>query len=67
MKKWISVKDKLPVFNGTYIVYRSVACPLGGFTDVSACEYHGVKGWVLEDDFITSIEVTHWMELPESL
>lgn len=50
MPEWISVKDKLPSENGTYLaVYRNERIYMGYFRDGK---------WMIEG-------VTHWMYLPK--
>ncbi len=57
-RQWISVKDRLPVADGDYLVYFD-----DGFVAITFYKANksGKNGWeVWADD-----EVTHWMELPE--
>lgn len=54
--KWISVKDRLPENNDTYIVTVN-----DGIQPFSTWEiYHQEHGWCTEGG-----KITHWMPLPE--
>lgn len=59
---WISVKDRMPEDNATYLVYGR-----NGYGIVFAV-YYGDGEWLTCDD-LTNITrfVTHWMPLPEPL
>ena len=70
---WISVEDKLPKVNGTYIIYApdgNSAYGEGIWYEniVVLAEYAFGSWWWREnsDDFDITDLVTHWMPLPES-
>lgn len=72
MSEWISVKDKLPNENGTYIVYTHDGKLANGwvwFDDaVVVADYtFGMWWWYNKNgiDFDITDIVTHWMPLPE--
>lgn len=68
---WISVEDKFPKVNGTYIVYapdgNSVTEGIWYDNVVVVAEYAFGSWWWREnsDDFDITDHVTHWMPLPE--
>lgn len=71
MSEWISVKDKLPKENGTYIVYTHDGNSATGwiwYDDVVVvAEYTFGIWWWCENgnDFDITNNVTHWMPLPD--
>lgn len=71
MKEWISVKDRLPPYEKTVLVYYKD--PYARFPDKDSWVYTGYLDlcndkpkWDVEDMFDVVQElVTHWMPLPE--
>lgn len=69
-QEWISVKDRLPRYNETVLIYRPFMAE-----DISVGNYYGYygeddeewhEGWVCCGTIVTDKDViTHWMPLPE--
>lgn len=58
--EWISVKDRLPADDATYLVYGR------NWYGIVVAIYYGDGKWLASND-LTNITrfVTHWMPLPE--
>jgi hypothetical protein len=56
MNEWISVKDRLPEKDGTYLVNEFISC-----NGVHSLWYDKGSGW----DYDSNETVTHWQPLPE--
>ena len=54
---WISVKDRLPVEEGSYRVIRTSLIMMSGRYKTTA--YFDGKKWLL-----LNVDVTHWLESP---
>lgn len=68
--EWISVKDKMPRYNETVLVYRSsmaepiLADKYAGYYGEDDDEWY--EGWVrYGKDLKGNDLITHWMPLPE--
>ena len=57
--KWISVEDKMPEYNGEYIVHFSASDAV-----LSAYYFKNQGGFRVETNIVTD-NVLHWMPLPE--
>lgn len=74
--EWISVKDRLPKKDGTYLVYTThdyidIAKYATNLLKVDKYDFAGEKrsGWFDYDGewgFYEMDNITHWMSLPES-
>ena len=67
MIKWISVKDRLPLCSGRYLVYRPHYCGTGL---VTICYFDDTDTWYDDDSVnfekvLSEDDVSHWMPLPE--
>ena len=56
---WISVKDRLPEYNGQYIVYM----PASGAV-IAAYYFKNNGGFFIGESIVTD-KVSHWIYLPE--
>ena len=61
VRKWISVKDRLPEEKVNCIVnYKHAYCDTDGYWAIGFCYYDGEKF-----KFNPIYKITHWMPLPE--
>ena len=65
---WISVKDRLPLCNGCYLVFRPHYYDRYGL--VTICYFDGTDTWHDDDrvnfeKVLSEGDVSHWMPLPE--
>ena len=61
---WVSVKDRLPNYNGIYLVWRSHY--YSGEIEPVVCYFDGQNTWYADfERILHSDDITHWMPLPE--
>ena len=64
--EWISVEDRLPEKNKVVIGCVADRYSLTGKVSLSIVCYYGIfDGWQALDDDEDSLDVTHWMLMPE--
>ena len=62
---WISVKDRLPLCGGRYLVFRPYY-HYDGSGDVAVCYFDvWTDTWCDDDEMLSEGDVSHWMPLPE--
>ena len=66
MSKWISVKDRLPDRDGSYLIYFKKQVQDKSYECIDVMRYSSQQNCFHGIPFGTPVlEVTHWMPLPE--
>lgn len=64
MSEWISVKDRMPPRNGNYLVVTEGLGFFRGCTDIKILYFYN-GCFKLGDKDVYSVNITHWMPLPD--